>query len=391
MPDKQNNKKIDVDSLEMKARDAKIVRRIVMITFLVIIIVILIGGWISYAYLKSALKPIDENNEEQVIVEIPLGSSTSNIAIILQENNLIKNDKIFKFYAKFKNYSDFQAGEYSLSQSDSLEEILQELQTGKVMEEPQFKFAIPEGKAVEEIAEIVEADVNIPAKNFLKQARDEAYLKSLIEAYPLILDESILDDDIIEPLEGYLFSATYDVFEETPTADSVIKQMLDKTNEVISEYKDDIKDEDLSVQEIITLASMVERESKFSEDRPKVAQVFLNRLEDDMKLQSDITAAYAMGEHKIWMSYADIEVDSPYNTYVREGLPPGPIASPSLEAIDAVVHPEGQDFTELYFYARPSGETFYSKSLDEHNVIVEKYDQEWKDLEKESKEKDKGN
>src|SRR5699024_5732662 len=108
-----------------------------------------------------------------------------------------------------------------------------------------------------------------------------------------------------------------------------------------------------------------------------------------MKLQSDITAAYAEGEHKIVMTYEDIEIDSPYNTYEQKGLPPGPIASPSKEAIDAVLEPEGEDFTAPYFYARPNGETDYADTLDEHKQYVEQYRQEWYDLEEESKKEKK--
>src|SRR5699024_12503131 len=118
------------------------------------------------------------------------------------------------------------------------------------------------------------------------------------------------------------------------------------------EEKEKIEDTDLSVHELLTLASIVERESKFSEDRPKVAQVFLNRFEEDMKLQSDITAAYAEGEHKIVMTSEAIEIDSPYNTSEQKGLPAGPIASPSKQALDAILEPAGEDFTALYSNAR---------------------------------------
>src|SRR5699024_8200161 len=132
----------------------------------------------------------------------------------------------------------------------------------------------------------------------------------------------------------------------------------------------------------LTLASVIERESKFSEDRPKVARVYLNRLEENMKLQSDITAFYGI-EHKAVVTYDDIEIETPYNTYVIDGLPIGPINSPSEEAIDAVLHPEDEDFSKIYYFSRPNGETFYSDTLDEHNQIREEYRQEWYELENE--------
>src|SRR5699024_6316510 len=149
--------------------------------------------------------------------------------------------------------------------------------------------------------------------------------------------------------------------------------------------KDALDDSDLNTHEMLTLASIGEREYIYEEDRPKVTQVFLKRLKEDMKLQSDITAAYANGEHKITMTYDDVEVDSPYNTYNVKGLPTAPIASPSIEAIEAVLHPAGKDFDYEYFYARPDGETHYSKTLDEHKEVIDKYRHEWDELEKKSK------
>jgi len=379
----------DNEELEIKAKDATVVRKIVRITLISFLLIFLIGILSGYFYVKSALEPVDEDNKEEVNVEIPMGSTTSDISDILEEKGLIENGKIFKFYLKFKNYSDFQAGEYQLSPSFTIEEIVKELQSGKVIEEPVARITIPEGKALEQIASIVEAKLDIPEKEFMKKVEDEKYLKSIVDDYPDLLSDDIFEKEIEEPLEGYLFAGTYDVFEEDPDAESIIDLMLEETNNIVAEEKEKIEDTDLSVHELLTLASIVERESKFSEDRPKVAQVFLNRLEEDMKLQSDITAAYAEGEHKIVMTYEDIEIDSPYNTYEQKGLPPGPIASPSKEAIDAVLEPEGEDFTALYFYARPNGETYYADTLDEHKQYVEQYRQEWYDLEEESKKEKK--
>src|SRR5699024_7510445 len=198
-----------------------------------------------------------------------------------------------------------------------------------------------------------------------------------------------LDEDLLVPLVGYLFAGTYEIFEEDPSVEYIIEIMIAHTNELVESELDEIEDGDYSVHEILTLASIIERESKFDEDRPKVAQVFMNRLDEDMKLQSDITAAYANGEHKVLMTYDDIEIDSPYNTYVQTGLPLGPISSPSLESILAVIDPEGKDFVELYFYARHSGETIYTKSLEDHEEVKEKYEEEWHELEKEQSKSDK--
>ena len=386
---KEKDSKSSVNGqLENRAKEANVVRKIVFITLISFTLIFAIGILSGYFYVKSALQPVDKKSEEEVEIEVPLGSSTSDISDILEDSGLIENSRVFRFYLKFKNYSDFQAGEYTLSPSMTLDEIVQELQSGKVMEEPEYRVTIPEGKVMDQIAGIVEKKLDIPKKDFMKQAENEDFLQQMIEKYPLLLSEDILDDDVMEPLEGYLYAGTYDVFEKDPDAAEVIDLMLDQTNNVIEEKADAIESADLSIHELLTLASIVERESKFTEDRPKVAQVFFNRLDEDMKLQSDITAAYAEGDHKIVMTYDDIEADSPYNTYVQDGLPPGPIAAPSNEAIDAVLEPD-KDLTALYFYARPNGKTYYADTLEEHNKYVEEYKQEWYDLEKESKDEKK--
>src|SRR5699024_6300952 len=123
------------------------------------------------------------------------------------------------------------------------------------------------------------------------------------------------------------------------------------------------KEVDFTIHELLTLASIVERESKIDDDRPKIAQVFINRIDLDMKLQSDITASYALGEHKILMSYDDIAIESPYNTYSIKGLPVGPIDSPSIESIQAVITPDGKRSEERYIYARLYCETVYTIKL----------------------------
>jgi|SRR5690625_86135 len=367
--------------------EAKIVRKIVFIIISSIILIVIIGGISSYFYISSALKPVDPKSDTEIEVEIPLGSSSTEIASILEENGVIKDERIFRFFIKFKNYSDFQAGEYTLSPSLTLQEIVEELQSGKIIDEPVHTVTIPEGKTLEQIAEIYSKKFTFSKEDFLNKANDEAYVKELINKYPDLLSEEILNDDIEMPLEGYVFPVTYDFYEEEPSIESIIEMMLDQTSKVFSEFQDLVQDQEMSIHDILTLASVVERESKFSEDRPKVAQVYMNRLANNMKLQSDITAFYGV-EHKAVVTYEDLEVETPYNTYIIDGLPIGPIASPSLESIEGVLKPEGDDFSYLYYFSRPNGETFYSDTLEEHEQIKEKYRHEWYELEEEQEEKD---
>lgn len=386
MSDHKDTKREKEEALT-EIEDAKVVRKIVFIIITSIILILLIGGISSYLYISSALKPVDPKSDEQIEVEIPLGSSSSEIAQILEQNGIIKDERIFRFYIKFKNFSGFQAGEYTLSPSLTLQAIVEELQSGKIIDEPTYTVTIPEGKTVEQIAEIFAKQFNFSKEQFLTVVNDENYINNLIEMYPNILTDDILNANIQVPLEGYLFPITYDFYEEDPSIESIIEMMVDQTDKVFSEYNEVLSEQEFTVHEILTLASIVERESKFSEDRPKVAQVYMNRLEKNMKLQSDITAFYGI-DHKAVVTYEDIEVETPYNTYVIDGLPVGPIASPSIEAIEGVLIPEGKDFSYLYYFSRPNGETFYSNTLEEHGVIKEKYRQEWYELEEKKAEKE---
>ena len=177
------------DELDSKQKEASIVSKIVfrIISILTILMIIVVVS--GFFYVKSATGPVDKNNEEDVEIEVPMGSSSSDIAAILSKNDLIKNEMIFKFYLKFKNKSDFQAGEYTLSQSLDFDEIIEELQSGKVEEEPFFKVTIPEGKAAEEIAELFAHRLDFSEKEFLDKLNDEDYISSLQEVYPDLLGD----------------------------------------------------------------------------------------------------------------------------------------------------------------------------------------------------------
>lgn len=360
-------------------KESYIVKKISFFVIIAIILVILIVLFFGYIYVSSGLKPVDKNDTSTVEIEIPLGSSSSGIANILEKKKIIKNAKLFSVYVKLKNKADFQAGSYELSPSQTIEEIIEELQSGKVINEPTHVVTIPEGKSLEQIAELYSKKFEFTKDDFINTANDKEFIDKLIKAYPNTVTKEVKNSDIIFPLEGYLYASTYEYFDEEPKIEDIITSMVERTDKHLTEELTD-KEVDFNVHEILTLASVIERESKFDEDREKVSQVFINRINSNMKLQSDITVSYALGEHKTLISYDDIEVDSPYNTYVVTGLPVGPIDSPSIESIKAAIKPEGKDFTAEYFYARPSGETLYSETLAEHNKIKNQYKHEWQEL-----------
>lgn len=372
-------------ALKEKAQDAKIVRKVVLIVLSIFILTFIFIGTFGYFYVKSSLSPVAEDSDEEIEIEIPLGSSTAEIATILKDNGLIKNTTIFRFYIKFKNYADFQAGDYTLSPAMSLNEILDELQHGKVMEEPLFRVTIPEGKTIEQMATIFSKQLKFSEEDFIETASDKQFIEQMMDKYPDLLTKEILNDELYMPLEGYLFASTYDIYDEDMSAEQIIDMMLERTQYVLEKKMEMIEESEFTIHEILTLASVIEREAKFPEDRPKVAQVYFNRLKNGMKLQSDITAFYGLKnlEHKAVVTYEDLEVKTPYNTYKINGLPIGPIDSPSEDSIDAVLAPEGEEFTKLYYFSRPNGETFYADTLEEHEEIKQQYRHEWYELENE--------
>lgn len=347
-----------------RSKDIKTTRKIVFIVIIFFIITISFIGFWGYKYVKTALNPVDPNNEESISISIPLGSSTSTIGNILEENNIIKDARIFRFYTKFKNESDFQAGDYTFSQALTLEEIINQLKSGKVQAEAIYTVTIPEGKTIDQIADIYAHKIPIEKDEFLEKVNDIAYIEQLIERYPTILSEDILDTDIRTPLEGYLFAATYNFHEKKPSIETVVEEMLDKTVTVMNQYREGIDEQDLSVHKAITFASLLENEARTEEQRYKIAGIFYNRLDEDMMLQTDPTVLYALGEHKDKVYNEDLKVSSPYNTYVNEDLPIGPISNFGENAIAATVNPEESE--DIYFLHDDEGNIYYSQTYEEH-------------------------
>jgi UPF0755 protein len=345
--------------------EAKLVRKIIMITIASLILLIGIVGLVGFLYINSAMKPVDPDDDTIKKVKIPIGSSVNGISTLLEEQGIIKDARVFKYYIKFRNESGFQAGEYKLSPSMSIEDIVTSIKTGKLMKEAAMKITIPEGKQLIQIADIIAGKTGEDPKKVFKKLNDKKFVNSMQEQFPQLLTSEIENEKVLYPLEGYLFPATYDFYEEKPTLESIVIEMLKKTEETLQAYEGQMDKNDYSVHEMLTFASLVEEEATAQVDRGKIASVFYNRIKEDMPLQTDPTVLYAKGSHKSRVYYKDLEVKSPYNTYKNKGLPPGPIANAGTTSIDAVLKPEKTDY--LYFLATPEGEVLYSKTLDDHN------------------------
>lgn len=366
-----NNKPKDVKKRKSRRKkEDRVVRKIVLVIILALVIVGLIFGFSTYNYVKSSIKPLEPNSEESISVTIPNGSSNKMIGEILEEENIINSGMVFNYYMKFNNQDGFQAGEYVFSPSMTLNEIADSLKKGESALN-QAKIAVPEGYDIEEIASDISEQTEFSEDDFLDLMNDDDFFNELQEEYPELLNDAAEAEDVRYRLEGYLFPATYD-YQPDMSLKELVQQMVATTDSIMENYYDDIDDSDLNVQETMTVASLVEKEGVTEEDRKQIAQVFFNRTEADMPLQSDISILYALGEHKELVTYEDLEVDSPYNLYQNTGYGPGPFDNPSEDSIDAVLNPTDNDY--YYFVADVStGNVYYAETYEEHNELIEKY------------------
>lgn len=356
-----------------RRKEDRVVRKIVYILTVGILIVAGILAISGYNYVSAGLKPLDKNDKKLVQVEVPSGSSNRQIGDILEEGEVIRDGMVFNFYTKFKNLTNFQAGYYQFSPNMTLDQISKELQQGGSAEplDDASKLTVPEGYDVDKIASLVAKKTDFKKEDFIKVMKDDKFFDQLKAQYPDLLTDAGNAKDVRYRLEGYLFQATYNVHKNRSLED-LVTQMVDTTNQILTPYYSQIKEKGLNVQEVMTLASLVEKEGVTQSDRKKIAQVFFNRIEAQMPLQSDISILYALGEHKEVVTIKDTEVDSPYNLYTNTGFGPGPFDNPSQEAILAVLDPTENDY--IYFVADIStGKVYYAKTYEEHMELVEKY------------------
>lgn len=363
--EKQSKKDIMFDRMKEKKKEVRVVRRIVLIVALVLLLIVAVAGWQAYSYVTEALAPVDPDSEEVINIDVPIGSNLDSIAALLEDNGLIKDARIYKYYVKFQNESSFQAGSYGLTQAMTLDEITESLKTGKVYHEPLFTINVPEGLTLVEISErVIEPNTDYTAEEFMAQVQDEAYIDELMVKYPELLTEEIKGEDVKFALEGYLFPATYPIYEEDPSLTLLIEQMLDATKANIEPYQAVLQEQELTPHWLLTFASLLEEEATSMSDRQTIASVFYNRLDVDMPLQTDPTVIYAMGEHKDRLFNSDYEYEDPYSTYTNQGLPPGPIAASGASSIEAVLNPNQTEY--LFFLADSEGNNYFSTTYEQH-------------------------
>lgn len=285
--------------------------------------------------------------------------TASEVADMLHDDGYIASPLLFRAAAVATGQAgDIKEGEYIIDTSMSVRTILEKLTSGK---SEALRLVIPEGYTVWRIAREVAAMGKISEDDFLAAAKKEEYL------YPYMKSHRT----VTFPTEGFLFPDTYFI-PLNATADDIVKMMLKNFDDhLTAEMKKGIDAENLSIYQFVTLASLIEKEAKYEQDRPLIASVFLNRLDKHMKLQSDASISYAMGTHKPAYSIAETQYDSPYNTYMYEGLPPGPIGNPGMDCMNAVLKAPHTSY--LYFVADEDGHNYFAVTYEEHLKNVEEH------------------
>ena len=356
-----------------------------LVTVLILLILLGAGGFFGLRYAESALQPVDPSSKQYMTVQIPDGSNAQEIGSTLEKSGVIKNGLVFTLYVKYKNYNELKSGYYNLQKSMSVEDVIKELQKGGTPEPQEVTLAsltIPEGYTLEQIAQTVgqlQGDFKEPltAEAFLAKVQDETFIAQEVAKYPNLLESlPAKDSGVRYRLEGYLFPATYTIKENT-TVENLIDEMLAAMDKNLSSHYATIKEKNLTVNELLTIASLVEKEGAKTEDRKLIAGVFYNRLNLGMPLQSNIAILYAEGKLGQNISLSDdaaidTSIDSPYNVYTKVGLMPGPVDSPSLDAIESSINQTKSDY--LYFVANvQDGKVYYATTREEHDRNVQEH------------------
>lgn len=334
-----------------------------LLIVILVLVVILTGG--LFAYL-SGLGAADPGNQDEIIVQIPEGSSGLTILGILDENGLVKNPTCAKINVKTGGYDSLQANTYKFSKDMKFTEIMKAINTGDFKYVYHVNFQVAENAWLTEIAASLSDAIGVPEKDILAKWADKDYLNALIEKYWFLTDD-ILDEKIEYPLEGYFYPDTYAVTGEETSVEEATELMLDNMDKHIKDYRQDMEASSYSIHELMTLASIVTFEGGGTDaDETQVstiAGVFMNRLKEGIPLGSDVTINYIIKERRVSLKQSELDSQSPYNTRRYNGLPPGPIGTSCESDIKAVVYPADTDY--YFFYATESGEVKFFKTNEE--------------------------
>lgn len=333
-----------------------------MRTVAILFVIVLLAAGAAAGYLWYSIeKPFGAFAADGVFIDVPHGSSQRAVAHLLRKNGIIRNSLAFELYARRHPKRTMQAGEYFFDHPIAGKAAFWKLANGEVYQQP---FTVKEGETIFDIARDLEEAKCMKAAEFLKAAQDPSQIADIVPA--------------AKTLEGFLYPATYNLGKNISATD-LTTMMVRKFREALQGLAPDRASGDAAnagtpLLSVVTLASLVERETPKPEERPLVAGVFINRLHKGMLLQCDPTVIYALdqaGKYNGMLTLKDLRFESPYNTYVNAGLPPGPIGNPSEASLKAALQPAQTDY--LYFVANTHGGHFFAATLAEHNQNVVKY------------------
>ncbi|MCI3923687.1 endolytic transglycosylase MltG [Paenibacillus sp. TRM 82003] len=325
-------------------------------------------------YALEQLKPAPAAAE--VVFTIEQGASSADIAATLEKNGLIRDARIFSYYLKYKRLgTGFQAGTYAMTPGMDIQEIMRRLNAGETVREETNRVTIPEGFTVRQsIAALVSAGFD--EAKLLEIVQDPSRFAADSSGASAMRAGAIPQSDAYRfAMEGYLFPETYELPLDTDEYGALrrMTQELDRKLTMLPEGWEKRLDElGITFHEMMTIASLVEREVVADAERPLVAGVIYNRLAEEMPLQIDATVQYLFDEQKERLFEKDLQIESPYNTYLNAGLPPGPIASPGLASIEAALYPESSEYLFYVTKKDGSGEHYFGKTYNEHLQNIKK-------------------
>ncbi len=336
---------------------------IIISVILVVVLVSMIYGYSQYKIYQDEYQGTESTEGEDVIVVIPEGAATKQIAKILKEKGLIQFPSAFVKRVKESEYrGSLQPGEFTLNTGMSTQEMIEILGHVEKTKEIKATLTIPEGFSIEQIAKRVESEGLFTEEEFLDAVQENTYSYDFLDSIP----EGV---NVTYRLQGFLFPATYDIYDDT-TAHELVDMMLKKFSEV---YDADMRNQAATLNytafEMVTRASIVEREAKLDEERPIIAGVINNRLEEGMMLQMCPTVLYPITNglyDKSEVTYDDLEVDSLYNTYKYTGLPVGPICNPGQVSMEAVLNPAQHNYLYYHVDNEETGSHIFTETYQEH-------------------------
>ena len=320
----------------------------------------------TYNITQAQAQKQNTTNVREAEIKVEKGASTEDIAKAIHKEGLISNILWFRVQSRLLKYDgQYQAGTFSLNTTMDDQTIMETLTAQKMVESEAVRVTIPEGFNIMQIAARLEEAELVSKEAFLRAVNDRDYDYPFLEELP---------QGRKNKLEGYLFPDTY-LFSPDASAEAIVIKMLNRFQEITDQYKQELVGSPYSFDQIITIASIIEQEAKLDEERPMISGVIYNRIEDDMKLQMCSTVQYALEKRTANLSYDDLKVESPYNTYKYPGLPAGAICSPGEASIRAAFLPEENDYYFFVLKDLGDGSHSFNKTAQEHNTSKAKYKQ----------------